>query len=135
MNKKIMKYLKGIPVEYTPSSKKFWDDEHISKFMLEAHISPDIESASRNHRFIEKSVEWITSLIPDMKGKKILDLGCGPGIYAEKFYEKGFEVTGIDFSKRSIEYAVNSAAEKNMKIKYKYMNYLEIDYENEFDIL
>ena len=97
MNKKIMKYLKGISVEYTPSSKKFWDDEHISKFMLEAHINPDIESASRNHRFIEKSVEWITSLIPDMKGKKILDLGCGPGIYAEKFYEKGFEVTGIDF--------------------------------------
>ena len=134
MNKKIMKYLKGIPVEYTPSSKKFWDDEHISKFMLEAHINPDTESASRNHRFIEKSVEWITSLIPDMKGKKILDLGCGPGIYAEKFYEKGFEVTGIDFSKRSIEYAVNSAAEKNMKIKYKYMNYLEIDYENEFDM-
>lgn len=134
MNKKIMKYLKGIPVEYTPSSKKFWDDEHISKFMLEAHINPDIESASRNHRFIEKSVEWITSLIPDMKGKKILDLGCGPGIYAEKFYEKGFEVTGIDFSKRSIEYAVNSAAEKNMKIEYKYMNYLEIDYENEFDM-
>ncbi len=84
MNKKIMKYLKGIPVEYTPSSKKFWDDEHISKFMLEAHINSDTESASRNHRFIEKSVEWISSLIPDMKGKKILDLGCGPGIYAEK---------------------------------------------------
>ena len=134
MNKKIMKYLKGIHVEYTPSSKKFWDDEHISKFMLEAHINPDIESASRNHNFIEKSAEWITSLVPGIKGRKILDLGCGPGIYAEKFCKKGFEVTGIDFSKRSIKYAVNSAAEKNLKIEYKYMNYLEIDYENEFDM-
>lgn len=134
MNKKIIKYLKEIPVEYTPSSKKFWDDEHISKFMLEAHINPDVESASRNHNFIEKSAEWITSLIPEIEGKKILDLGCGPGIYAEKFCKKGIEVTGIDFSKRSIEYAINSAAEKNMKIEYKYMNYLEIDYENEFDM-
>lgn len=135
MNKKIMKYLKEIPAEYTPSSKKFWDDKHISKFMLKAHLNPDVESASRNHLFIEKSAEWIVSLVPEKKGKKILDLGCGPGIYAEKFYNRGFDVTGIDFSKRSIEYAVASAAKKNMKIEYKYMNYLEIDYENEFDMV
>lgn len=134
MNKKLMNYLKKKPVEYAPSSKKFWDDEHISKFMLKAHLSPDEEGASRNHNFIEKSVEWITSLGENISNRKLLDLGCGPGIYAEKFYNKGFDVTGIDFSKRSIEYAVDSAAKKNMEIKYKYMNYLEIDYDAEFDI-
>ncbi|WP_373080464.1 class I SAM-dependent methyltransferase [Fusobacterium varium] len=134
MNKKLMNYLKEKPIEYASSSKKFWDDEHISKFMLKAHLSPDEEGASRNHTFIEKSAEWITSLIEDISNRKLLDLGCGPGIYAEKFYNKGFDVTGIDFSKRSIEYAVDSAARKNMEIKYKYMNYLEIDYDAEFDI-
>ncbi|MDU1910297.1 class I SAM-dependent methyltransferase [Fusobacterium sp.] len=134
MKKKLINYLKEKPTEYAPSSKKFWDDEHISKFMLKAHLSPDEEGASRKHDFIEKSVEWITSLGENRSNRKLLDLGCGPGIYAEKFYNKGFDVTGIDFSKRSIEYAVDSAAKKNMKIKYKYMNYLEIDYDAEFDI-
>ncbi len=43
------------------------------------------------------------------KTKKLLDLGCGAGIYSELLYDKGFSVTGIDFSKRSIEYAQNHA--------------------------
>ena len=69
------------------------------------------------------------------QGKQLLDLGCGPGIYSELLYDKGFSVTGIDFSKRSIEYAQNHARETNRKIRYSYQNYLEMNYENEFDVI
>ena len=29
------------PELYAPSTDKFWDDEHISKGMLEAHLNPN----------------------------------------------------------------------------------------------
>ena len=29
------------PELYAPSTGKFWDDEHISKGMLEAHLNPN----------------------------------------------------------------------------------------------
>lgn len=46
----------------------------------------------------------------------------------------GFSVAGIDFSKRSVAYAVNSAKEQKLDIIYRYMNYLTLDYESEFDV-
>lgn len=134
MYEKILEHLKSKPVVYTPSSSAFWNDEYISKYLLEAHLNPNQEGASRRHDFIKESVQWITSLFPQTKGKKLLDLGCGPGIYDEQFYNAGFSVTGIDFSKRSIEYARNNAAQKKMQIKYLYQNYLDINFSNEFDI-
>ena len=130
MNKKLLTYLKEKPLEYAPSSKAFWNDEHISKYMLAAHLSPDEEGASRNHKFIEKSAHWIMSLLSP-SNKKLLDLGCGPGLYAQHFAKAGFDVTGIDISKTSIGYAL--AAAGNLDIRYICQSYLEIEYKEEFD--
>ncbi len=41
----------------------------------------------------------------DIKGKKILDIGCGPGLYANTLHKRGAEVYGIDISKKEIEIA------------------------------
>lgn len=38
------------------------------------------------------------SLIPDVKNKKVLDAGCGPGIYSEWLLNNGAIVTAIDYS-------------------------------------
>lgn len=135
MNNKIINYIKKKPKAYEPSSSAFWDDENISKYMLEAHLDKDFEGASRNHKFIEKSVEWISGYCDAKEGKKLLDLGCGPGIYAELFAKQGFSVTGIDFSKRSIEYAKAQTSESHGNIQYHYQNYLDIDFKNQFDII
>lgn len=119
---------------YEESDSAFWDDEHISKHMLRAHLNPDCDNASRKQGAIVNSVNWIESVCGACTGKKLLDLGCGPGIYAELLAEKGFQVTGIDFSKRSIDYAIQSAANKKLDIKYHYQNYLAIDYKETFDV-
>ena len=135
MYQKLMSYMKSKPTLYEPSSAPFWDDEHISKHMLEAHLNPDIDAASRNHEFIQKSVCWIANYCKVQPGMKLLDLGCGPGIYDEKLYKEGFCVTGIDFSHRSIDYAIQHAEENHMDIRYIYLNYLEIDYQEEYDVI
>jgi SAM-dependent methyltransferase len=117
------------PTLWQRSQEPFWDDEHISKGMLEAHLNPDWDAASKKHSFINRSVEWLSGIIP--AHSKILDLGCGAGLYTKRLSDMGYEVTGIDFSKRSIAYAKNNDA----KTSYIYQNYLEIDYSAAFDAI
>lgn len=117
------------PALWQRSTEPFWEDEHISKEMLKAHLDPNREAASRKHSFIDVSVKWLTSIIP--AGSRILDLGCGPGLYTKRLSDAGYDVTGIDYSKRSIAYA----KERDPKTRYIYRNYLDMDYTNEFDAI
>ena len=45
------------------------------------------------------------SLLKDVRGKKVLDIGCGPGIYAKILKKRGADVYGIDISEKEIEIA------------------------------
>ncbi len=45
------------------------------------------------------------SLLGDVAGKRVLDAGCGPGIYAEELADRGAEVVGFDASARMVELA------------------------------
>jgi ubiquinone/menaquinone biosynthesis C-methylase UbiE len=110
-----------------------WTDPYISQQLLELHINPDHDIASRNKATISETVNWILSQT-NQPGMKILDLGCGPGLYANQLALKGHFVTGIDFSANSIQYARQQAKEKKQNIEYRNMNYLNLDYENEFDL-
>ena len=123
------------PKLFAKSTAPFWDDPHISQQMLRAHLDPNRDLASRKHETIDISVEWIVEEIGLKKGEKILDLGCGPGLYCTRFAERGFIVTGIDYSKRSIEYARESVSSNELKIEFICKDYLTIDYSNTFDLV
>lgn len=123
------------PKLYAPSTNKFWDDEHISKGMLAAHLNPNWDAATRKPEFIDKSVDWISEIAPSSQYKLLLDLGCGPGLYAERFNSAGYSVTGVDFSKRSIAYAKEQTLLNKSTIEYHYQNYLTIDYIEQFDVI
>jgi SAM-dependent methyltransferase len=45
------------------------------------------------------------SLLPDVKGMRVLDAGSGPGVYAEWLVEHGASVLGLDFNQQFIEAA------------------------------
>lgn len=134
MLNELKKYLVK-PGLYTPSTNNFWDDEHISKGLLAAHLNPDWDAASRKHKFLDQSVRWIRKIAPPAQYKFLLDLGCGPGLYAERFSSAGYVVTSVDFSKRSIEYAKEQTLMKKSNIRYLYQNYLNINFLEEFDVV
>lgn len=121
------------PPLYAKSESAFWNDAYISKQMLKAHLNPEFEGASRKLDFIQKSVVWIKELVNPGSYPALLDLGCGPGIYAERFAKEGYQVTGIDFSERSINYAIESALQQELNITYLFQDYLEMNLEREFD--
>ena len=115
------------PAPFTPGEALFWDDPHISSQMLQAHLNPDIDAASRKPETIDRSVKWMIETLGLKTSDPILDLGCGPGLYASRFARAGLQVTGVDYSRRSLEYATNYARENNLYIHYRYQNYLELD--------
>ena len=47
----------------------------------------------------------VISLLPPVAGKRLLDAGCGPGVYSEWLVDHGAEVVGIDFSPTMVKLA------------------------------
>jgi len=122
------------PFQYYTASD-LWTDEHTSKQMLSFHINEDVDISSRNAEFINQSVEWIISEFNINKDSIIADFGCGPGLYTTRLAKSEANVTGIDFSQRSIEYAKEVATREQLDINYMKQNYLEFESEDCFDLV
>lgn len=132
MNIKQIKRQSDKPRLYEKGSSVMWTDPYISKQLLELHINPENDSASRSRVKIDRTINWISEQI-NASGLNILDLGCGPGLYAERLALKGHSVTGVDFSETSVQYAASQAREKKLDILYLNKNYLDLDFESQFD--
>ncbi len=117
------------------TAKELWNDEHTSQKMLEFHLDGAVDVSSRRREFIGRSVEWMVSLFMIGEKTKILDFGCGPGLYTTLLAGKKANVTGIDFSERSISYAKETAAKKGLEIDYVLGNYLDFETEKKFDLV
>lgn len=122
------------PFEFYTASD-LWTDEHTSKQMLSCHLDEEIDLSSRNAAFIDRSAEWITSYFNVGAGTKIADFGCGPGLYATRLAQIQADVTGIDFSKRSIQYAQEVATREGLSIHYVNQNYLEFETDDRFGLI
>lgn len=75
------------------------------------------------------------ALLPDLKGKTVLDLGCGYGQNCIEFIEKGAKsVVGIDISKKMLDIALEE--NKNEFVRYIHMDMSEIEHLNQkFDFV
>lgn len=120
------------PEPFTESTAPFWDDPHISKQMLKAHLDPTWDAASRAHTTIEASVRWLQEQILPPAPAHVLDLGCGPGLYAAPLARLGYKVTGLDISRRSLDYAREEAEKEELSIEYRHLNYLHMEYKEAF---
>ena len=124
------------PKIYEKGTAFMWTDEHISKQLLNVHLNPDVDLGSRKKSSIEKTANWILDTQKEKGKLNILDLGCGPGLYTEIFAKSGHNVTGIDISKNSIEYAKKCAIDKELDIAYLNTSYLETDLESDkYDLI
>lgn len=117
------------------TAKDLWTDEHTSEQMLAYHLDGEIDVSSRRTSFIDDSVGWMTKYFNLSESSRIIDFGCGPGLYTSRFASLGAEVCGIDFSGRSIEYAREFAANNGLAIVYTEADYLEYQPVGEFDLV
>lgn len=112
-----------LPFEASPSS--LWTDPWIAQRMLAAHLDDRTDAASRAPAQREAALAWIEGLLGPGTST-ILDLGCGPGLYAEALAAKGHAVTGIDISSSSIAHARESSGRAGHSIDYRLGDYRSV---------
>ena len=75
------------------------------------------------------------ALLPEVEGKRVLDAGCGPGVYAEWLVEHGAEVVGLDVSPKMVELARQRLRQRAVVMRANLeepLNFLETE---SFDVI
>jgi cyclopropane fatty-acyl-phospholipid synthase-like methyltransferase len=103
--------------------------------MLKFHLDENVDLASRKAAFIDQSIDWLVSHLGIATGCSVIDFGCGPGLYTSRLAKTGADITGIDFSARSIAYAKDRAITMGMDINYLHQNYLDFTTNMKFDVV
>jgi SAM-dependent methyltransferase len=112
-------------VNRTPSPRPWeegdkipWNDPDFSRRMLAFHVGQDHDAASRRAEIIDRHVDWIHNTVLGGRLSRVLDLGCGPGLYTERMARLGHVCTGVDFGPASIAYARERAAADGLTCTY-----------------
>ncbi len=83
--------------------------------------------------FFNDKIDWpaVKTLIGNVKGKKVLDVGCGSGIYSRVLQKEGAIVSGIDISRALLKIARKECP----NIEFRLADASKIPYKNStFDI-
>ena len=117
--------------------KKNIDQAEVEKFNALAHKWWDPTSEFRPlHEINPLRVNFITSKV-NLKGKKLLDVGCGGGILSESMAKEGAHVTAIDQGEKVIKIAQLHNLESKLDIDYKQLNIEDFckNNKNKFDVI
>lgn len=80
-----------------------------------------------------KYIDFLIEALGDLKGRSILDVGCGTGTLALALAKKGAKVTGIDLSHEMIEIAIKRAEDAHLLIEWKQQNMMDMMSDHLFD--
>lgn len=75
------------------------------------------------------------SLLPDVRGLRVLDAGCGPGIYAQILVEQGAQVVALDANPKMVTFARARLGEAVQVIQASLENPLSFFEDESFDLV
>ncbi|MFN2224670.1 MAG: class I SAM-dependent methyltransferase [Anaerolineae bacterium] len=117
-----------VPEPWAEGEKIPWNDPEFSRRMLKEHLSQAHDAASRRAEIIDRQVAWIHDSLLKGQPSRILDLGCGPGLYTSRLAALGHTCVGIDFGPASIEYARQQAGAAGLDCHYHLEDVRRADY-------
>ena len=120
-------------VPFAPGTGLPWNEPDFSRRMLAEHLSQHHDRASRRFEIIDQQVNWIHQVLLGGKPRRVLDLGCGPGLYTARLARLGHRCTGVDFSPASIEYAESEAKKNQDGCEYRLADLGSADLGSGFD--
>ena len=108
-----------------------WNDPAFSARMLREHLDESHGAASRQAAERAAQLDWLWARLALAPGRRLLDLTCGPGLYAVPLAQRGVAVTGVDFGPASIAHARRLAAEAGVARRCVFVEADVRDYEPE----
>jgi 2-polyprenyl-6-hydroxyphenyl methylase/3-demethylubiquinone-9 3-methyltransferase len=85
------------------------------------------------HLLNEVRVPYFEEVLGGFAGKRILDIGCGGGVFSEALARGGAQVVAFDASERSLEAAREHAESAGLQIEYRVARAEDFVPEGEFD--
>jgi 2-polyprenyl-6-hydroxyphenyl methylase / 3-demethylubiquinone-9 3-methyltransferase len=102
------------------------DNAELNKFAELAHKWWDKTSEFKPlHDINPLRLNYIDQAI-SLKGKAVLDVGCGGGILSESMADKGAEVTGIDLGEKALKVAQLHSLESGVAVDYQLISVEEL---------
>jgi len=96
------------------------DPAELAKFGALAHRWWDPTSEFKSlHDINPLRLGYIAERCGGLRGKAVLDVGCGGGVLAEAMAAEGARVTGIDLSEKALGVANLHQLESGVKVEYR----------------
>ncbi|MBI4510533.1 MAG: class I SAM-dependent methyltransferase [Deltaproteobacteria bacterium] len=76
------------------------------------------------HKAKLELLDWIFTAT---KGERVLDVGCGSGVLADKLASQGADVLGIDANPSAIEYATRAFGRAGLEFRLGYLDELQLE--------
>ncbi len=102
--------------------------------MLSLHLDQETPLASRPVEDIDRIVRALDGKL-GLNGKRICDLGCGPGLYSTRFAAAGADVLGIDLSPGSVDFARAQLASEQSGQRYRVADYMRDPLGGDYDVV
>jgi SAM-dependent methyltransferase len=93
----------------------------------EAYLRYDFTKGTR------QEVEFLIDRLDLRPGRRVLDVGCGPGRHAVALAEAGLKITGIDVSRRFLEVAAERARRAGVAAAFFEVDARQMPFDDEFD--
>lgn len=91
-----------------------WDDPYFSERMLREHLDESHGAATRIAAERAAQLDWLWTKLDLSAGMRVLDVTCGPGLYAIELARRGCTITGVDFSPAAVAYAQDLARSEGL---------------------
>ncbi|MGA8666120.1 MAG: class I SAM-dependent methyltransferase [Candidatus Dormiibacterota bacterium] len=98
---------------FDPAVELDWGGPEFARRLLREHLDQSHDGASRRRSVIAGQLQRLRRLLPAAPAR-ILDAGCGPGLYAVPLAALGHDVTGIDVSGPALRHARGLARDTSL---------------------
>jgi len=89
---------------------------------------------SVNKKAISGRLNALLELVGDnINNARILEVGCGPGIYSVRLTQRGARVTALDYSRGMVDAAKKNAEASGVDINFILGDFMELNSESMFD--
>jgi SAM-dependent methyltransferase len=112
-----------------------WTEPYVAEQMQPYHLDGSRAIASETTEVIEAGTDWMVRTFNLGAGRRVLDLGCGPGLWTTRLARAGARVTGVDFSARSLAHARETAAREGLGVTYLQADYLSWEPDGRYDLV
>ena len=103
--------------------------EPIGDRLGRAYLRYDFTKGSR------QEVDFLVSLLGQGNGRRLLDVGCGPGRHSVPLAAAGWAVTGIDISQHFLDIAAEDARAAGVGLSLFQVDARQMPFDDEFDVV